>query len=826
MRFVITLIGFSFWCISGRADDTPRGIYRAHEVPGSPPLLASGLAWSNAGLVIADRKEKRLVVLRPDGKFETLRKMTQPFGVAFDSRGKVLVSEKIDVHHIARVGTDDKLEILVEGADAGTPHFLAVHKNGTIYWSGFPDGGTRSCTPDGKVTIHKPRIGHTFGIALSPKQDWLYVTSKLPDKGSRAVWRFPVANDGTLGEGRPFFFIKDLKPRLDGLPAPKDADETLLGWIGRVQGLAIDRAGNFYIGGAESHTSGAAVAVVRPDGKEVCAMILGVPGNIASLALSGDERTLYITGAGQYRLHQVRFDSAATDAVFQYAIPVTTPKAKGSAFLWIPPEAKQVRGVVMAGMTLAERELVKDERIRKVCADEQLAIVFLTTGLGSVDIQKILDDLARASGYRELAVAPLFFVGHSAGGPQAKTAALKMADRCFGLMQYRGGAPSWDPLVPPGIPALMMLGQFDEFGKAMMRDDKDRENWENGRDELAGFRANDPGNLGSIVIEPGAGHFAWSDRSAAYLALFLRKAARARIPDWSMDAAKTPVHCKRIDLASGWLTDLTINAPGHPTARFGDYQGNKARAAWHVDRELAEATLAYHQGLGKKDQFIRWTDAHSVEAGARFFFNEIKWVKDGQTFEIHPIYADTYPKTQKDGKGPRWALAGKPVGHSQSPIKVRTVGGPFVAVGANSFRMRFDALAPATGAGRGTFLAYSEGDAEYRYTEQVGMMPKGFAGLSAGKEQTITFAPIGDLKATDAAISLKATSDAGLPVEYYVAYGPAIIEKGTLRIVQIPARATFPIEIKVVAYQFGRGLEPRVKTAAPVERLVRIVRIN
>ena len=102
------------------------------------------------------------------------------------------------------------------------------------------------------------------------------------------------------------------------------------------------------------------------------------------------------------------------------------------------------------------------------------------------------------------------------------------------------------------------------------------------------------------------------------------------------------------------------------------------------------------------------------------------------------------------------------------------------------------------------------------------MMPKGFAGLSAGKEQTITFPPIGDLKATGAAISLKATSDAGLPVEYYVAYGPAIIEKDSLRIVQIPARATFPIEVKVVAYQFGRGLEPRVKTALPVERLFKI----
>lgn len=293
--------------LAGRpGDDSPRGIYHAKVVADSPVLLGSGMAWSDTGLVIADRKEKRLVVLRPDGKFETLRKGIEPFGVAFDPAGKLLVTEKIEAKHILRLDRDGKAETLVEGADAGTPHFLAVHKNGAIYWSGFPDGGTRSRTPDGKVTIHKPRIGHTFGIALSPEQDWLYVTSKLPDKGSRAVWRFPVAADGTLGEGKPFFFLKDLKPKLKGLPEPKDGDDTLLGWIGRVQGLAIDRAGNFYIAGAEAHTSGSAVAVIRPDGKEVLAMILDVPRNIASLTLSGDGGTLFITGAGEYRLHSVR----------------------------------------------------------------------------------------------------------------------------------------------------------------------------------------------------------------------------------------------------------------------------------------------------------------------------------------------------------------------------------------------------------------------------------------------------------------------------------------------------------------------------------------
>ncbi len=55
----------------------------------------------------------------------------------------------------------------------------------------------------------------------------------------------------------------------------------------------------------------------------------------------------------------------AAAAVFQYAAPVAMGKGQSEAFLWIPPEAKQMRGVVMAGMTLMEREFVKDPVIRK-----------------------------------------------------------------------------------------------------------------------------------------------------------------------------------------------------------------------------------------------------------------------------------------------------------------------------------------------------------------------------------------------------------------------------------------------------------------------------
>lgn len=509
-------------------------------------------------------------------------------------------------------------------------------------------------------------------------------------------------------------------------------------------------------------------------------------------------------------------------AVFHYSVPTPTPKGDSTAFVWIPPQAKQIRGVVLAGMTLMEREFVRDERIRHACADEQLAILFLKCGLGAADLQQVLDDFAKVSGYRELSAAPLFFIGHSAGGPQAKAAAIKMSERCFGLVQYRGGDPGGDNPLPPSVPALMMVGQFDEFG-GQMRNDAGRESWEGGRDALAAFRARDEQNLASIVVEPGAGHFAWSDRNAAYLALFIRKAAQARIPkDWAIDAT-TPVALKKINVKSGWLTNLAIKTSGEfPAAAYESFAGPKASAAWHFDQEMAAATVAYHaNSFGKKDQFIKWNDSFSVDAGARFFFNKIQWTGDGRTFEVHPVYAENYPG-QYNGSGPRWTLAGQPAGHSAAEIRVRPVSGPVVVAGKYSFRFQYDNLAPAAEGSRVTFLAFSEGDAEFRFTEHVGMLPKGFNGLKTGKTQTISFSPINNLKVGDGPRKLTASSDSGLPVEFYVAVGPAEIVNGELNIAELPARATYPITVKVIAWQFGSGVEPLVQSAKPVEQTILI----
>jgi len=299
------------------AEQAIAGVYHAQVVEGSPLLTAAGMAWWKDRLILADRVSKRLIAFTPPDRFTTFKELTHPVGVAVDPAGCLVVTEKEKgvVNRLVRFKADGTEEVIAAGDEVGSPHFLAIHRRGTIYWSGFPDGGTRSLKPGGKVVVHEPRIVHTYGIGLTPQQDFLYVASKIPNPDRRGVWRFPVAADGTLGKGEEFFKVQDLAPKLDKLPAAKDGAAGLLGWVGRLQGLAVDAAGNIYVAGAESHTSGEAVAVVRPDGKQVIAMILGVPRNISGLAFGGaDGKTLFITGAGEYRLHQVRLPTAGAIA--------------------------------------------------------------------------------------------------------------------------------------------------------------------------------------------------------------------------------------------------------------------------------------------------------------------------------------------------------------------------------------------------------------------------------------------------------------------------------------------------------------------------------
>ena len=72
-------------------------------------------------------------------------------------------------------------------------------------------------------------------------------------------------------------------------------------------------------------------------------------------------------------------------------------------------------------------------------------------------------------------------------------------------------------------------------------------------------------------------------------------------------------------------------------------------------------------------------------------------------------------------------------------------------------------------------------------------------------------------------VPLKASSDSGLPVGFFVETGPAIVKDGNLILTKIPPGAKFPITVTVAAWQFGRYAEPKVKRADIVKQSFQIL---
>jgi hypothetical protein len=96
-----------------------------------------------------------------------------------------------------------------------------------------------------------------------------------------------------------------------------------------------------------------------------------------------------------------------------------------------------------------------------------------------------------------------------------------------------------------------------------------------------------------------------------------------------------------------------------------------------------------------------------------------------------------------------------------------------------------------------------------------------------GDDQTITFPEIPEQRAGSPPVRLAAVSSSGLPVRYFVREGPAeVSDDGTLTITSIPPRAKFPVKVTVVAWQWGRSIEPKFKTAEPVERTFYVTRAS
>jgi hypothetical protein len=319
------------------------------------------------------------------------------------------------------------------------------------------------------------------------------------------------------------------------------------------------------------------------------------------------------------------------------------------------------------------------------------------------------------------------------------------------------------------------------------------------RNNIWKFREEDPNHLMSLLVQPGDDHFNSAPELGQYVALFLRKTAEYRLPK-ELPAGDGPVKPLAVKLEDGWLTDADLHQPKFAATPYAEYQGDKTKAMWHFDKEIADATERVHRNLGRH-QVIESPKGQWMDEG------------DGWTFRAGSEWLTVGPE-KFGGK-----IGNQPLEHSRKPFSYRSrQTDPVVQVGPDTFR----AVRLTRGKNPGfSICAYHPGDETFRATYRWGSiaMPK-----AQGKPQTIAFPAIGDLPAKGNGVELKAAASSGLPVYYEVDYGPVVVEAGRLRVSDLPTNPQFPIPCSVTAYQIGRRVGDAVAPAEPVAVMFNIVK--
>ena len=520
-------------------------------------------------------------------------------------------------------------------------------------------------------------------------------------------------------------------------------------------------------------------------------------------------------------------------AVWQWSVPVKSEKPENGparAWLWIPPNCEKVRGVVVAQHNMEEISILENPEFRAALAEMGFAEVWVAPffdhlfrfdqGAGDT-FNQMMNDLGDASGYSELKFAPVVPMGHSAAAswpyyfaawnPQRTLCALSVSGQ-WPYFRNKDWAPDiWGDRIIDFVPCLESMGEYEAAN------DWSREGlWE---------RQQHPKMPLSMLANPGQGHFAATGVKVEYLVLYLKKAVQYRMPkDWDGDSAPKLIP---IDpTKTGWLVDKwrRDQPPAAPAAPINQYQGDPKQAFWFFDEELAKATEKYEAAArGLKPQLVGYQqDGKFVPQKETHLQVDLKFEPqaDGVTFKLTGAFYDSVPPGSSRLPGWTQLPTNAPLGHaSGGAISIDPICGPVEKLDADTFAVRFQKetlLKSNAWDYELVFAATHPGDAEYKPAVQQAHMfvP---ARNKQGAEQHITFPVIPDQKDGIKTLPLNATSDAGTSVCYFVREGPAEIDGNVLKFTPLPPRAKFPVKVTVVAWQYGRSAEPKVKTAAPVE---------
>ena len=540
---------------------------------------------------------------------------------------------------------------------------------------------------------------------------------------------------------------------------------------------------------------------------------------------------------------------------YQWSIKVDNVVLPGTtndhprAFLWIPPGCKQVRGVVIGQNNMEEPTILGDPKFRKAMGELGFAEIFITPHLGSIHfrydmgagevLEQLLKDFGKLSGYQELQFAPLVPIGHSAMAMFPFDIGLWKPERTLAALSVSGmwpyfhdekpgnphGSPVWGDRNIDGVPFLVTKGEYEVNVKNIWA------GWYGG--VRGDFATRYPKTVLTQVVEPGYGHFEVSDDKINFLILYLRKVAQYRLPaNAPLDA---PVILKPINAQDGWLYDgwRLDQEPTAPADAYNRYQGKKAETFFAFDKELAQAIEKFQSGHRGKNLLVLSFKTRSgivPHVGDHVdCYPPFEPLEDGITFQVSGVFLDHYPwASGKREEHPfnKGDFMATPAGE-ENRIVAKRICGSGKQTGTNFFILSLDRITSKVPAAKpltmSLWLDYP-GNEKFKGTVQQGEVK--FWPNSKGLVQEIQFPQIPDQRAGSSmpTVKLQATSSAGLPVRYFVREGPAEVDDaGNLSFTSIPPRSIYPIQVTVVAWQWGRCAPPLVKTAPLVEQSFWIV---
>ena len=511
----------------------------------------------------------------------------------------------------------------------------------------------------------------------------------------------------------------------------------------------------------------------------------------------------------------------AQDAVYQWSVPIKSlisneTKKHPNAFLWIPENCKQVCAVVLGQHNMTEETIFEHPEFRKEMAKLGIAIVWVSPGFdmkfdfnnGADQVfENIMNDLASVSGYNELQFAPIIPIGHSAYATYPWNFAASNPARTLAVISVHGDAPQtpltgyggknidWKNRNIDGIPGLMVEGEYEW--------------WEDRVQPALDFKQRFPNSAISFLCDAGHGHFDISDELIDYLNLFIKKAVAYRLP--SKTALTQAVILNPINQKEGWLKERWKKdvKPTEIAAAYNEYKGDKKEAFWYFDKEIAQATEKFYASVrGKKEQHLGFTQngkllAFNPKSHARIVETFIPEM-DGLTFHLNTVFTDSLRTKISNNHA-----NGKPI--------ISRICGPVEKINDTTFSVRFYRMGLNNEKRTGDIwlMASHPGDKIYKSTVQQFNMRIPFRNTE-GAAQKIIFESLENQKKGIKEIPLKAHSNSRLPVYFYIQEGPAEIKNGKLVITKIPQRAKFPLKITVVAWQYGRAIEPKIQSAEAV----------